>query len=125
MGVALWMGACSDRQLPPDPTERIEQACEVSCPITVGCDPELSNYTSVETCVEGCQTSDRWEDLDQCDWAHTEFMICIGTLSCEQWDQYNVYVFEDENALGDDWPCLTQLGWIYDCHGDQPFEQPD
>lgn len=102
---------------------RIEQACEASCPVTTTCDP-MSSYDSAEDCIAGCIASDGWDELDQCDWGSTAFMLCLGTLTCEQLLEYNSFVMEG-TTLSPEWPCLVELDWLYNCDPDQPFAQPE
>jgi hypothetical protein len=80
-----------DRQAEVDPSERIAAACEGLCPQTTVCDPS-NDYDTVEVCIAGCIDNHSWDDLDQCDWAETGFMICLGSLSCQEYIEYNALV---------------------------------
>lgn len=115
------LGACSERRVDPNADERIEEGCNSSCSTALACD-DVDNvgFASVEECVAACQESDKWDELDQCDWADTEFSICFGTLSCEEYAQYYDLVF-DGIELPESWPCREEMDRFYDCNPAEPF----
>ncbi|PRQ06161.1 hypothetical protein [Enhygromyxa salina] len=122
--ILLLLASCSDRQIEPDYSELIADACMSSCPVTTECSPD-PYYSSVEECITKCSTAETWDVLNQCDTRVLEGFLCVGRLECEQ---YEVYLMSLEN--GDltppaDYECTEHIIALQNCDPDQPFEEPE
>ena len=56
----LLLAGCSERQVEPDYSELIADACMSACPVTTECTPD-PYYASVEECISKCSTGESWD----------------------------------------------------------------
>lgn len=122
-GLGLAAGACANRTGEPDISEHVEQACTSQCNVSHECGTNEA-FDTADECISACVESERWADLNQCTTSELNLDRCFGTLSCEELDEYNTWVF-DNIELREDWPCLEQLADYYNCDPNQPFEEPE
>lgn len=119
----LGLLGCSDRQIEPDYSDIIRDACEAACPITTECvaDPL---YASTEECIEMCSSGYDEQDLNQCDSRGFEFDFCTGSLTCAEYQEYVMGI----TGVGDPPPnfkCMAEYEAFLACDSTQPFEEPD
>jgi hypothetical protein len=115
---------CSDRQIEPDYSDIIHDSCEAACPITTECvaDPL---YATTEECIETCSTSYDEDDLNQCDSRVLALSFCIGTLTCEEYQEHLMTLDDGDPSIDPDYKCAAELEALYACEPTQPFEEPD
>jgi hypothetical protein len=114
---------CSDRQIDPDYTDIIHDACEAACPITTECvaDPL---YASTEECIEMCPGHYDTDELDQCDSRGLQLAFCTGSLTCEDYQEY-VMIILNGGSTPSDYECAAEIVVLQSCDPTQPFEEPD
>jgi hypothetical protein len=114
---------CSDRQIEPDYSDIIHDACEAACPITTECvaDPL---YATTEECIEMCSSHYDEKELNQCDSRGFESDFCTGTLTCEEYQEY-VMAIIDVGTPPLDFKCMAEYEAFLTCDSTQPFEEPD
>jgi hypothetical protein len=118
------VSGCSDRQIEPDYSDIIRDACEAACPITTECiaDPY---YASTEECIEMCSSGYGEKDLNQCDSRSLENDFCTGSLTCEEYQEYDMSVGDSDPSIDPNFKCAAELEAFYACDPTQPFEEPD
>lgn len=119
----LGLLGCSDRQIEPDYSDLIRDACEAGCPITTECvaDPY---YASTEECIEMCTDSYDESALTQCDSRGLELDFCTGSLTCEEYQEY-VTIILNGGSTPSDYKCAAEITALQSCDPSQPFEEPD
>ena len=119
--VGMVAGACAERKSEVDFSDYLEEGCVTMCTNTRACGIEGADKPT-HVCIDDCINSDQWITLNQCTSAELKFTHCFGTMTCEEMETYNAWVFGDDSST--DFPCWLALVDTYNCDPNEPFEAP-
>jgi hypothetical protein len=124
VSVGLLTGiGCSERQVEPDYSEIIRDTCELGCSYTLECGIN-DLYDDWDECVQGCTSSDVWDDLNQCDSRSIALTQCESELTCEELALW-ADPLDPNGSLKEGLPCGdVALEW-YSCDPNEPFDPPE
>lgn len=103
--IALSIGACTDRAQGED---EIAEACEASCPLQFECG-FASEGNTLEKCLADCPEHLR-NQRAKCR-AGFEVSVCIGNLSCSEYDAYLAEIDRIPGTIGEppEFPCQMEV----------------